>query len=156
MEGRAVDIKAEYFSNSVTSMDFFAAAVGELIGTGTMRTVYRWEFNRDFVIKFEHGSKCFANVTERDIWVNAKHECKPLMKWLAPVYDISPCGIILWQKFIPDIPVDKLPKRVPECFADLKRENWGIWRGQPVCRDYGNHAAWRTGLSMKMRKADWR
>ena len=25
-------------------------------------------------------------------------------------------------------------------FADIKPENWGMWRGHPVCHDFGNHS----------------
>lgn len=150
-----MDIKRDYFAENMIALDFFNSLVGQHLGTGTMRSVYRWLANDKMVVKFEHESKKFANVSEHDLW-NEVRGLPQLAKWFAPVYDISPCGNVLWQKFIPDIPIDKLPKRIPECFCDLKAENWGIWRGQPVCRDYGNHAAFVHGLSTRMAPAKWR
>jgi hypothetical protein len=139
----------------MVAMDFFNSMVGAHLGTGMMRTVYRWLPNLDYVVKFEHMAKTFSNVTERDIWDEVKDN-KPLARWFAPVLDISPCGNVLWQLYAEECPIEKLPKLVPECFADLKQDNWGLWKGRPICRDYGNHAGFKNGLSLKMKTAKWR
>ena len=154
-----MDIKAEYFSGNSIAMDTFYMLCGEKLGEGASRSVYRYRANAQYVIKFEHAEHDFSNMAEFDLWRELKRPLpgyRQIRKWFAPVIDISPSGNILFQLYIPDIPKEKLPKRVPACFADLKRENWGILRGQPVCRDYGNHHAYMHGLaSGKMKKAEW-
>ncbi len=151
-----MDIKREYFSDNSIAMDLFLTLAGEKLGTGSMRTVYQSKLNTDHVLKFEHSAGTFANVTEWDVWCAVRHiGDRKLESWFAPCIGISGCGHILWQKFIPNIPPEKLPTRVPECFADLKCENWGLWKGRPVCRDYGNNAVHRHGLSSRLVKANW-
>jgi hypothetical protein len=107
------------------------------------------------VIKFEVGSGDFNNVAEWDIWSNLKDHPK-LGKWLAPCIAISPCGSILLQRYAGPLPDNKLPKKVPAFFTDIKSDNWGLINGRPVCRDYGHHRLYTVGPSARLIKANWR
>jgi hypothetical protein len=117
--------------------DLFNMLVGKDIGAGQYRRVYEHAFDKSMVIKQDSGAN-FSNIHEWMLWNELKDG--PLGKWLAPVHFCSPRGLWIVQAKTRPIPIGKYPKRVPALFADIKPDNWGIYRGRPVCHDYGNHA----------------
>jgi hypothetical protein len=124
---------------------------GELLGEGMNRKVYRYRGDSTLVIKIETTHRSFQNVREWMIWNDFAH-VPEVKKWLAPCVDISPCGIVLIQKFVDDIRGHELPKKMPKFLTDLKPANYGIFQKRVVCRDYGTAV---LGLHTVMRKAKW-
>jgi hypothetical protein len=112
---------------------------GDIIAEGAYRKVFPYGPDPSrFVVKWEKGVTRFCNITEYQIW---EELCETeIGKWLAPVRSLSPCGIWLLQERCMPMGLADRPKRVPEFFADIKPENWGLLGGKPVCFDYGNHA----------------
>ena len=93
----------------------------------------------------------FANVVEMKFWWDNEFH-KDVAKWLAPCEYLSPDGRILLQKKCDPVPMNKkLPDKLPEFLTDLKRENFGIYKGRLVCIDY---AITLPNPSLRLRKAD--
>jgi hypothetical protein len=75
---------------------------------------------------------------------------------LAPCTLISDNGIILLQKRTKPVPDSfKLPRRIPSILDDLKRDNWGLYKGKIVCTDYGRHNAISESAGIS-KVANWR
>jgi hypothetical protein len=144
------------FMDNPIANDFFYLMVGKKLGEGIHRTVYLDRLDESAVIKFEtRWNEAFANVSEWQIWneVRNNHELK---KWFAPCISISPSGNVLVQRYAADLHKSELPKKVPEIFYDMKPENWGMYKGHPVARDYANHGIYHRGLrKTKMTKVCW-
>jgi hypothetical protein len=143
----------EDFFPHVIAKDFFMLFAGKRLGSGYARTVYEHALDPTLVIKIETTAKSFQNVQEYDTWQEVKDT--RFSKWFAPCMSISSCGIILIQKKAEDLHSINLPKMVPEFLTDLHIENWGIYKGKPVCRDYGLTRLKTIGMSKKLKKADW-
>lgn len=124
--------------NDSEATDLFHLLCGEEIGRGQYRVVYQHALDRRLVVKHDTRAN-WSNVQEYAMWCNLQDGA--LSKWLAPVEWLSPGGIWLIQAKTRPIPIGKYPKKVPAIFADIKPENWGLYKGRPVCHDYGNHAA---------------
>lgn len=123
---------------------------GSYIGSGAYRKVYRNRIDAKSVIKIEEDSAQFSNIKEWEMWNQCMYG--PLKKWFAPCLSISPSGQVLIQaKTTPCSPRD-LPKKVPAFFTDLKCENWGWYKGNVVCHDYGNLL---LTSGSKLKKAQW-
>jgi hypothetical protein len=120
-----------------SSSDLFGLFCGQEIGRGQYRTVYQHQLEKNRVIKHDTCVN-WSNVHEWSIFCEFQHT--PLGKWLAPIYWLSPRGIWMIQAKTTPIKIGNYPKRVPAMFADIKPENWGMWRGHPVCHDFGNHS----------------
>lgn len=135
--------------------DLMNLMCGRLLGSGQFRHVYRSRFDDNIVIKYESQNDSRSNIFEYDMWLAFKDVS--LGKWLAPCYALSPDGTWLVQAYTEDIPIDRLPSRVPAIFCDLKPENWGLYEGRPVCRDYGNNLLHRMASipGNKLVKSDW-
>lgn len=128
-----------------SSDDLFYMLTGDKLGEGQYRTVYDYQLEKGRVIKHDTREN-WSNVSEHMLYgVSMGTE---LEKWLAPVYWLSPGGIWLIMAKTTPIPAGKLPKKVPKIFTDLKPENWGMYKGRPVCHDYGNNAALTIALNM--------
>lgn len=125
-----------------SSSDLFGMFCGKEIGRGQYRTVWQHQLDKKLVIKHDTCVN-WSNVHEWSIFCELQYG--PLEKWLAPVYWLSPRGIWLIQARTTPLKDGQFPKRVPAMFSDVKPENWGMWRGHPVCHDYGNHALYRLG-----------
>lgn len=117
--------------------DLLNLVTGTQIGWGQYRRVYEHAFDKKLVIKQDSGQN-FSNINEWQVWNEFKDE--PLGKWLAPVLFCSARGLWIVMAKTRPIPIGKFPKRIPALFSDIKPENWGMFRGRPVCHDYGNHA----------------
>lgn len=133
--------------------DLLRLLIGKKIGGGASRQVYELRNNPELVLKIEDGSYDFGNIHESELWDNVSHT--KYAKWLAPVHAISPCGTCLLMARTEPVAKSQLPKFVPEWLTDLKQENWGLYKGRVVCHDYGFSLAISTGLTNKVRRADW-
>lgn len=143
----------------VTQNDLAGLFIGALLGTGTYRDVYELGIDPELVVKIEarndsKGNPHFCNVTEMDIWCNSKdHEWR---RWLAPCVFISSYGTVLIQRRTQHCPKHRLPKIVPNFLADLKQENWGLYKGRPVVHDYGNHSIFHVAKNAhRLIKGRW-
>lgn len=130
----------EFIKNgSILSRDFFNLYVGKFIGGGQYRRVYENDVNKTTIIKFEVGESSFENCIEWEVWKSIK-DYPSIARWFAPCLHISPCGTVLVQARCSIAPDSKYPKKVPMCFSDFKRENWGLYKSRMVCFDYGAHS----------------
>lgn len=142
----------DIFSGPVTS-DLFNFIAGRFIGEGTSRRVYQFRFDLDYVLKYEAPGGSFQNIHEHDIWrqvEGTEHE-----KWFAPCRYLSPCGMFLVQKHCRAARPDEYPENVPNYLTDLGRDNFGIYKGNFVARDYGYTRVMTRGLTKRMKKAYW-
>lgn len=143
---------AKIFQPNIVAHDLFLMLTGgRVLGSGMSRTVYDWELADNAVVRFEEEGH-HQNVIEWETWQRVRDT--DMAKWFAPCLEISPCGRVLVQAMAKDLKGD-LPKKVPAFFTDLKRDNWGKYKGRRVCRDYGIHLMLEKGMSGRMRKADW-
>lgn len=136
------------------SEDLFHLICGDKIGEGQYRIVFEYVQDPTKVIKLDTRLN-WSNVHEHTMWT----ECNGtgIEKWLAPIYWLSPGSVWMIQARTTPIKTGKYPKKVPACFADIKPENWGMYKGRPVCHDYANsatHNMLRTHGS-KLKQALW-
>lgn len=118
--------------------DLVGLLASEKISYGRDRNVYASHVFPDAVVKVENrGDNHFSNVLEWLIW--QEFEGTKWEKWLAPCRWISASGIVLIQAKCEPLPLERRPRRVPAWMADLKGENWGLYKGRPVCFDYANN-----------------
>lgn len=143
---------AEIFQPNMVAMDLCKMLTGELLGGGASRTVYEWLLIKNAVVKFEI-EEWYQNVIEWETWERVQYTEQA--KWFAPCLDISPCGRVLIQARTKPMAEHKFPDKVPNFFTDLKRDNWGLYKGRPVCHDYGIHLMLENGMSKRLRKAEW-
>jgi hypothetical protein len=106
---------------------------GDKISEGQYRAVFDCDLFKGYVVKVSYTP--FANITEFEVWQAVKGT--PHAKWFAPCLNISPCGHFLIQKKVRAISdKDKLPKKLPNVFTDIKKTNFGFIGKQLVCHDY--------------------
>lgn len=141
------------FNRRDYTREFFSALCGKKLGRGAFREVYRCRFDPKIVFKFELEDSTFSNVKEWEMWKTVKYT--RFAKWFAPCIEISCHGGVLIQSYAKNIAKADLPTKVPPFFTDLKVENWGLYQGHPVARDYGNHLALDRGLGGAMKKPHW-
>lgn len=135
--------------------DLLGISVGEKIGRGLSREVFRYTPDKTCVIKVESDGDRFQNIIEWEVW---RTVCDtPLAKWFAPCVEISPNGIYLIQKRTEPIPLSRYPKEVPALLGDLKKENFGYLNNRFVCHDYGTMhiTAINASLNTRFRKTKW-
>lgn len=140
----------ECFGTTV-NRDFLHLVVGKTIGAGEFRIVFEHEHRSDLVLKFEPRGQSFQNIAEWDFWNENKNN-KRVGRWLAPCDYISPCGIILVMRRTTKPTKKDYPNMVPEFLTDLKRQNFGMYRGRLVAHDYG---LYNVKTSTKRKKAKW-
>lgn len=117
--------------------------IGEKLGAGCHRDVHVFLPDTTKVIKIDRSGNYFANVSEWSLWSEV---CETkAAKWFAPIFGISRGGLFLVQART--TPCDKLPKKLPSFFADIKRANFGRLDGRLVAHDYANHSVYARGLS---------
>lgn len=150
----------DHFPGTVAA-EFFDHMVGDLLGSGADRTVFECAMDKTCVVKLGTTRGSFQNVHEWDLWQqHTAGKGTAVVNFLAPCVSISHSGNVLIQKRTKPVPFDwKLPKRIPVILTDLKRENWGIYKGRLVCHDYGRHdaiwAASRAKPDGNMKNAEW-
>lgn len=139
--------------------EFFDHMVGDMLGEGASRTVFEYTPDKSCVIKFATHRGSFQNVHEWDVWQqHSAGKGTSVLKFLAPCVSISHSGNILIQKRTQPVPFSwKLPKTIPNILCcDMKRDNWGIFKGRLVCHDYGRHdAVYYASQGRNMDKAVW-
>lgn len=142
------DIRKIFEPHSL-ACDLFDMVAGPKLGSGVSRVVYECYMRPRSVIKFENA-RTFQNVQEWQVW----HEVQGTAyeKWFAPCYEISKCGRILIQGKTRPFKPGEVPKKVPSFFTDMKIGNWGMYKGKPVCHDYGIHLLIQRGMTCGMRK----
>lgn len=126
---------------------------GPLIGIGLYRDVYTYKRDPRYVLKIERDPtiRAFANISE---WINYVDNVRFvwLSKYLAPCVFISQDGRYLVQRRIISIPNKPYPKRIPFCFSDLKKSNFGWISKQFVCCDY---SFLKSNINRKLQTAKW-
>lgn len=130
--------------------DAFNLFAGDLLGEGIHRKVFAHRLDPTLVIKAETGTFSHANMSEWDAWMawgDAKEG-----RWLAPCVAISPQGRFLLQRRVQPVAVEDLPEKVPTFLTDLKRSNFGRYKGRIVCCDYGSLI---TNLNNRLKEAHW-
>lgn len=143
-----------YF-NTVVSKDLLDLCTDKAISQGSTRSVYKSALAADEVLKFETSARRFQNILEWETWQIVQYFPKH-KRWFVPCVSISDCGTILIQKYARDLEESELLAELPVYFADIKRENFGMFNGQVVCRDYGNTFLIDRGFNTtRMKKADW-
>lgn len=134
--------------------DAFNMLCGDLLGRGLHRAVFRCKLRDGWVVKVEAGSnRRFANVLESELWeMHQYHE--ETACWLAPCGELSPDGRLLLQRRTDPLPLGfKFPPKMPAFLTDLKRSNFGLWKGNLVCHDY---ALSIPNPDLTPRRAKWR
>ena len=140
----------EYFGNTV-NLDLFRLMLGDVVGNGVARVVYRVKHRPDLVAKIETGSHSFQNIKEWEFFNYWRH-AEEVRDWLAPCEDISPCGTVMLQRRTTPVQHDQLPKKLPKFLTDQKVQNFGMLDGRLVCHDYGLVV---VTADTALRKADW-
>ena len=129
--------------------------LGKRLGYGMSRSVYECRINKSLVVKIEEGSRRFQNIMEHEIWITLSGT--KAARWLAPIVDISPCGIVLLMKRTTPMREKELPAKVPVWLTDCKTSNFGIYEGRPVCHDYGTAGTvmLSRAVSKAMKNPNW-
>lgn len=111
--------------------------MGDQIGIGVNRTVYRHTGRDDVVIKVQNRLPCRANFTEWLLY-NQMHGQPALRVQFARVWALSDSGRYLIMERL--LPLDECPlPPFPAFLTDRKRENFGLSAsGQVKCLDYGD------------------
>lgn len=154
------EFRKDHFCDPV-ARDLFHLICGEPIGFGVGRIVFEHAIDKTCVVKFENTAGSFQNIHEWDLWKQHSRAHTSTAKWLAPCVSLSGNGIILVQKKTKKVPWEfTLPKMVPNILNnDLKRDNWGLYKGTLVCHDYGRHDAVHYSSKERgtgnMVKANW-
>lgn len=100
--------------------------LGEFLGNGNRRKVYKHNSNPDYVIKVLINSNDNHNNIEWQNWNKLKNTEKA--KWLAPCISLSDCGQYLVQQF--GNVIDYIPKNIPD-WIKVQRD-YSLLRGQWV------------------------
>lgn len=145
--------------NFLTNRQFFSQdlarlCLGDKLGEGAYRAVFEFDLIPNSVIKITTATE--VNVIEFNVWNQLKKT--QYSKWFAPCLFISPCGHFLIQKRVRPIKDgDKLPKKLPAVFTDIKKANWG-WLGKRlVCHDYQFISkAFELGFNVHMDNVKWK
>ena len=104
------------------------------LGGGCSRQVYALD-GWSYVIKIEDNDPfgMMQNVAEALLWRAVTHT--PQEKWFAPCEWISADGRVLVMA--KTTPPKRYPERLPTFMSDIKKENFGIYKGRFVVHDYG-------------------
>jgi len=136
--------------------DFVTFLCGKFLGSGTFRSVFECNFDDRFVVKVEpRNTNC--NIVEYMIWEEVQYlkgNLAWVKDWFAPIEWISPNGRILIMRRTKDYPKRKKPEKIPKFLWDIKPNNFGWYKGNYVCHDYGqfyNFIEYKKGF----KKIDW-
>lgn len=124
---------------------------GYEVGRGVSRVVYECKLDVSAVVKYEFGD-CYQNVIEYETW-NRVHGT-PACKWFAPVLSMSALGTLLVMAKVAPLGLKDTPSALPGFFSDVKRSNFGIYKGRVVCCDYGTMLE-RSFDKRALRKVKW-
>lgn len=119
--------------------DMRSLICGEKISSGAFREVFEHAYNPRWVVKVQleddGRGPFFCNAVEWELWNEVRNT--DFKKWFAPCHHISQFGLVLIQEKCEPILKKNFPTEMPDIFADIGLNNWGILKGQPVCFDYG-------------------
>jgi hypothetical protein len=128
--------------------------LGDFIGSGLSRRVYKCKFNSSLIIKIEYSNDFDQNIFEWHIWNAVKNT--PLEKWFAPVEHCSADGKLLAMRRCSAIKKENLPEEIPAIIADIRQCNWGMYKKHPVCFDYGFENVLSNAIKAnRMKKVVW-
>lgn len=140
-------------TSTIAGKEFFEFVCGDLLGCGIHRVVFEYKPDPTCVIKYQYQPG-FENMKEWELWDGL--QLTPISDWLAPCVSISENGIWMVQKRTKPLPDNyKYPDRVPRFMTDLKRANFGIYKGRLVSHDYANHLCINYAITKATKKADW-
>lgn len=139
--------------DSYIHQEGFRVLCHEVIGRGMSREVYDSKVLPGFVVKTEQTAGCFQNIIEWETWQRVKDT--PMRIWFAPCEWISPTGAVLVMRRTERPTLKQFPKKLPVCFTDTKRTNYGLYEGRVVCHDYGTSLIFEHGMSKRMRNVNW-
>jgi hypothetical protein len=137
--------------NLTVLRDMFSLACYDEIGRGAHRIVYVTPVLPGCVVKVEDGAQSFQNIVEWETWKNV--EGTEFEKWFAPCMHISRNGCILVMKRTTR--PTAYPDKLPAFLTDTKQTNYGMYKDQFVCHDYGLSLLMQTGLTKRQRKVKW-
>ena len=138
------DIATDHFALTARN-DLIRTLLGDKLGDGVSRQVFRLAFRPDLVVKVEDRSQHFQNAMEWEVWRTVAGT--PWAKWFAPCEEISPCGCVLIQHATVPLRDGELPDQLPNFFTDLKPGNFGRIGKQIVAHDYAINLLLNRGLS---------
>lgn len=150
----AAEVDVNEAFSCTTARDLRDLILGDYMMTGTHRIVYGHAADDTCVIKMERYYNSFRNVMEWEVWKEVRDT--PFARWFAPILAISANGRFIVQKRTTPLPKEKLPTEIPAFMADIKAENWGLYKGKPICHDYANNLLIAKGMTNRLKKADWR
>lgn len=145
----------ELFDNADIMMAYHDMLCGNLIGEGCSRVVYECDYDKSCVVKIHKKVDRLPsdNILEWELWEMVKGMTNDVPKWFAPCVRISENGRILIQKKttpLTDKQWNEL-KEIPTYLSDIKRSNFGMYKGYVCMHDYA-FTLYRLGISSKMRK----
>lgn len=109
---------------------------GKFISRGVSRTVFECGYDESCVVKIDKSSN--DNIIEWELWNMLKYMPEKISNWFAPCVRISNNGRILIQKKtkpLSDKQWESL-KEVPSFLTDIKRSNFGMYKGNLCMHDY--------------------
>lgn len=137
--------------SKTTNFDLADILCGKLLGAGISRQVYTCKIDPTLVVKIEYEASDYQNMIEWYTWAMVKHT--EHAKWFAPCITLSEnCRVLLQKK---TTSIKKYPDKLPVYMTDTKRLNYGMYKGHVVCHDYGTNNMITTGMTNKLKKADW-
>ncbi|KAF5072876.1 hypothetical protein DSECCO2_197640 [anaerobic digester metagenome] len=143
------------FDNAETMVAYHDLLCGDLIAEGCSRIVYECAYDDTCVVKISKDIDRLAsdNVLEWEIWQMVKSMTNDVPKWFAPCVKISDNGRILIQKKtkpLTDKQWENL-KGVPRFLSDVKRSNFGMYKGHVCSHDYA-FTLFRLNMDKRMMK----
>ncbi len=107
---------------------------GKYVGKGASRTTYVCNLDETKVIKVEQRP-AYQNIVEWELWTRIQNT--PLSQFFAPCRQMSTGGVYLIQEKCEPLPATVRKIRVPAIIRDVRRSNFGVYKGRVVCFDYG-------------------
>lgn len=142
----------ELFDNADIMMAYHDLLCGDKIAEGCSRIVYECEYDKSCVIKIHKdiGRLASDNMLEWELWEMVKRMTNDVPKWFAPCVRISDNGRILIQKKTTPLTDNQWNsiKKVPAFLSDIKRSNFGMYKGHICMHDYA-FTLYRLGISTR-------
>lgn len=141
------------FSDREIDVAIVNMVIGEFLGEGVHRKVFRSSLNSDWVIKIAlSNSGIESNINEATVW----HDLRGMdaSNVLVPCVHLSACGMVLIQEFAEDITHNEMPKYVYEWMTDTHCANFGKHQGKVKLRDYGSVRTSEYGKRLKINHHD--
>lgn len=143
------------FESADIMMAYHDILCGDWIGCGCSRAVYECNYDKSCVVKIHANIDRMPsdNILEWELWETVKWMNSEVRNWFAPCVGISENGRILIQK--KTVPLtDKKWKalvEVPAFLTDIKRANFGTYKGHICMHDYAS-CIFRLEFNKRKRK----